>query len=276
MDLRAWIPDNLTWLDIGLAVASLIVGWVLSRFAKRGVRAIGHRTPGITDPMTNLAGRITQYTIVLLGVGVALAFLGANIQPLIAMVVVVAVVLVLVLRGIADNFAAGVLLQTRKPIVVGDEIQVEGPDGEVTGTVIELNGRAVVLTTTDGRVVHVPNGSILRESIINNSTHGARRSEVHVRVRRSVVAVDAILERLLDAVGSADGVHQREHPRALVTTVSPRRVSARLQFWHHPLHGVAVTDAVVRALGVVIDENSWVGIVTSEQTPSPLTPPEDV
>lgn len=276
MNLSEWIPESLTWWDIGLALTSVVVGWVLSRFAKRGVRAIAHRTPGITDPMAVLAGRVTQYTVVLFGVGVALAFLGANIQPLIAVVVVVAVVLALVLRGIADNFAAGVLLQTRKPIVVGDEIQVEGPDGPLTGTVVELNGRAVVLTTTDGRVVHVPNGTVLREPIINDSTHGARRSEVQVRVRRSDVAVDGILDRLLDAVRSADGVHQREHPRALVTTISPERLSARLQFWHHPLHGVTVTDAVVRAVGAVVDESSWAGTVTSEPTPSPLTPPDEV
>lgn len=276
MDLRDWIPESLTWWDIGLAVTAVIVGWILSRLAKRGVRALAHRTPGITDAMATLAGRVTQYTIVLFGVGVALAFLGANIQPLIAIVVVVAVVLALVLRGIADNFAAGVLLQTRKPIVVGDEIQVEGPDGPLTGTVLELNGRAVVLATTDGRLVHVPNATVLRETIINDSTHGARRSEVQVRVRRVEVAVDVILEQLLDAVRSAEGVHQREHPRAVVTTVSTDRLIARLQFWHHPLHGVVVTDAVVRAVGSLIVESAWTGTVTSEPASSPLTPPDEV
>lgn len=276
MELSDWIPESLTGWDIGLAAAAVIIGWVLSRFAKRGVRALAHRTPGITDPVATLAGRLTQYTIVLFGVGVALAFLGANIQPLIAIVVVVAVVLALVLRGIADNFAAGVLLQTRKPIVVGDEIQVDGPDGPVTGTVIELNGRAVVLATADGRLVHVPNGTVLRDPIINDSTHGARRSEVEVRVRRSGVTVDLILDQLLDAVGSADGVHRREHPRALVTTVSTERLSARLQFWHHPLHGVTVTDAVVRAVGSLIDASAWTGTVTSEPASPPLTPPDEV
>lgn len=276
MQLSDWIPESLSWWDIGLAFVAVIGGWVLSRFAKRGVRALADRTPGITEGMAILAGRITQYTIVLFGIGVALAFLGANIQPLIAIVVVVAVVLVLVLRGIADNFAAGVLLQTRKPIAVGDEIQIEGPDGPLTGTVLELNGRAVVLTTTDGRMVHIPNGTVLREPIINDSTHGARRSEVHVRVRRSDASVDTILDRLLDAVGAAEGVHQSEHPRALVTTLSPERLSARLQFWHHPLNGVTATDAVVRAVGALIDESAWAGTVTSEQTSSPLTPPEEV
>lgn len=276
MDLRDWIPESLTWWDIGLAVIAVILGWVLSRFAKRGVRALAHRTPGITDPMALLAGRITQYTIVLFGVGVALAFLGANIQPLIAIVVVVAVVLALVLRGIADNFAAGVLLQTRKPISVGDEIQIDGSDGPLVGTVTELNGRAVVMTTTDGRVVHIPNGAVLREPIINDSTHGARRSEVQVRVRRTDGTIDMFLEPLLDAVRAVDGVHQREHPRALVTAVSPERLSARLQFWHHPLHGVTVTDAVVRAVGTLIDESAWTATVTSEPAASPLTPPDEV
>jgi len=276
MDLSELIPESLSWWDIGLAAAAIILGWVLSRFAKRGVQALAHRTPGITDAVAGAAGRVTQYTIVLFGVGIALAFLGANIQPLIAIVIIVTVVMALVLRGIADNFAAGVLLQARKPVRVGDEITVEGPDGVLTGTVVELNGRAVVLATADGRTIHIPNATVLREPIINDSTHGARRSEVEVRVRRSEVTVESVITDLLNVVASAEGVHQREHPRGLVTEISSERISARLQFWHHPLHGVTVTDAVVRAIGALLDRRAWTGIVTSEHVDPPLTPQDEV
>ena len=83
-------------------------------------------------------------------------------------------VLVLALRGIADNFAASVVLQARHPIALGDEIE----SGDFVGVVTELNGRSVVIRTVDGRTVHVPNGEILQERLVNNSTHGARRSEI--------------------------------------------------------------------------------------------------
>lgn len=276
MDALARIPEHLNWWDIGLALTAILLGWVLSRFARRGVRALAQRTPGITRPVAVLAARVAQYTVMLVGLGVGLAFLGANVQPLIAVVVVVGAVVVLVLRGIADNFAAGVLLQTRKPVSVGDEIQVAGPDGPITGTIDELNGRAVVLSTPDGRRVHIPNAALLREALVNDSVHGARRGEVYVRVRRAGRAPDEILAPLVDAIVSAEGVHAREHPRALAVEVSPERIAARLQFWHHPLHARPVTAAVVIAVAAALDEAGETGVVTSEPPEPPLTPPDAV
>ena len=85
--------------------------------------------PNVSPSVVRAAGRFTQYTLLLLGIGIGLAFLGANVQPLLAVVIVVLVVVVLVLRGVADNFAASVIIQSRKQVVVGEEITVEGPDG---------------------------------------------------------------------------------------------------------------------------------------------------
>src|SRR4030095_2421968 len=123
------------------------------------------RVPNMSPAAVRFIGRFVQYTLLLLGIGVGLAFLGANVQPLIAVVVIVLVIVVLVLRGVADNFAASVIIQSRKPVVVGDEITVEGPDGKaLTGIIVELNSRAVVFETFDGRTAHVPNGKLLAES----------------------------------------------------------------------------------------------------------------
>lgn len=51
--------------------------------------------------------------------------------------IILGVVLALVLRGIADNFAAGVVIQSRHPVRLGDEIDAL----RYVGTVRALNGR---------------------------------------------------------------------------------------------------------------------------------------
>ncbi|WP_366518579.1 mechanosensitive ion channel domain-containing protein [Herbiconiux sp.] len=51
-------------------------------------------------------------------------------------------VVFLALRGVSANFTAGIILQTRHPINVGDDIEFD----EFHGVVQELNGRSVVLT----------------------------------------------------------------------------------------------------------------------------------
>ncbi|MCT9819226.1 mechanosensitive ion channel family protein [Microbacterium sp. W1N] len=276
MDLSAILPSDVQWWSLLIAIGIAVAGWVLSRYARKGVRALLTRTPGISETVAHVASRVCGYAVILLGFGIGLAVLGANVQPLLAIVLIVAVVLALVLRGVADNFAAGVLIQTRQPVKVGDEIRVDGPDGLITGTVTELNSRSVVLLTVDGRTVHVPNAMVLGDPIINDSTHGARRSEVQVRVSRGGATVDDLLDQIATATAEVPGVHAREHVRALAVAVSPERLTARVQFWHHPLHGVPVTADVVRALAAALEDAGRVVTVTSEPAAAPLTPPDQV
>lgn len=273
---------NIDWSALGdsgvsgwdLLIAALVIAaaWVLSIFARKGVLALARRTPGISEGVANFAARFTKYGIILLGIGIGLGFLGASVQPLLAIAIIIGVVLALVLRGVADNFAAGVLIQTRHPLKIGDEIESEG----LTGTVVELNARSVVLHTVDGQTLHLPNAMVLQQPIINHSDRGARRSEVQVRVARADAPPDEVLGWLTDAVAAVDGVHKRETPRALAVTLSPTRLTAKVQYWHHPLHGLTVTSGVILGLSEALRSHSLVGTVTSDPGDPPLVTPDGV
>ena len=113
---------DITGWDLLIAVLVGIVGWVASIFVKRGVIAVLARTPGVSPAVGLLIARIAKYVVILLGIGIGLSFLGASVQPLIAIAIIVGVILVIALRGVANNFAAGVVLQSRHPIKPGDEI----------------------------------------------------------------------------------------------------------------------------------------------------------
>ncbi|QEA29172.1 mechanosensitive ion channel [Microbacterium sp. PI-1] len=273
--LEDLFPDGLSALQIGLAVLSVLVGWLLSRFARKGVLKLTTRTPGISDSVAQLAARFTQYALLLVGIGVGLAFLGANVQPLLAMTAIAVVVLILVLRGVADNFAAGVLIQSRQSVKIGEEIAIDGPDGEIRGKVQELNGRAVILTTVDGRTVHVPNAALLTGVLVNNSRHGARRSALEVRIARSDdLDLDEVIGIITDAAATVDGVHTRERPGVRISSVSPTRWMLELQVWHHPLHGATVVSDTVRAVAEALEAAGLRSVVAPEQSTPPLVPPE--
>ena len=277
MDLSGFLQtESIEWWNVLLALIAVLAGWLAARFARKGVLAVLHRVKGVSESLALITSRIVGYAVLLLGVGVGLAMLGANVQPLLAMVIIVAIVLALVLRGVADNFAAGVLIQTRRPIEVGDEVVVEGLDGTLEGTVRELNSRSVVVATHDGRTVHVPNLRVMQSPIINASAHGAVRSEVQVRLERAGRAVDELTRLLVDAAHGVDGVHTRESARVLVTALSEQRMTARLQFWHGPRAAPAITSEVVRAVSAVLEGAGLAGTVTSESPDAPLTPPDPV
>lgn len=268
------LPTDLVWWRVLIAILIVVAGWIVSRFAKRGVLALIHRAPGISDTVAALAARVTGYAIVLLAFGVGLALLGANVQPLLAIVIIVAAILILVLRGVADNFAAGVLIQARRPVKLGDEIVIDSPDGVLIGTITELNARSVVMLTRDGRTAHVPNARILQDVIINDSEHGARRSRVQVRAESTDVGLESLLDVVREAVSSVAGVHTREHVRTLVVTTSDERTTVDVRFWHHPLHGVEVSSDVVRAVAAALKDSGIKATVTSDPGAPPLIPPD--
>lgn len=277
MDFSAFLSTPISWWQLLLAIASVAAGWVASRFAKKAALGLMVRIPTATPSVTRFVARFVQYTVLLLGVGLGLAFLGANVQPLLAVVIVVAVTAVLVLRGVADNFAASVLIATRQPVVIGDEVMVEGPDGKaLTGTVVDLNSRTVVFVTPDGRTAHVPNSQVLAETFVNNTRHGARRGEVQVRVERNGATVEAIVSALSDAAAAVGGVRTEEAVAVLVSAVSDERLTARVQFWHDPASGLSVTSDVVAALAAVLTGRGWAATVTSEAVVPPLVPGDPV
>lgn len=277
MDFSEFLTLPITWWQVLWAVVAVLAGWIASRFAKRAVTDLMSHVPTATPAATRFAARAAQYTLVLLGIGIALGFLGADLQPVLAVVLIVGVVVALVLRGVADNFAASVLIATRKPVVLGDEITVEGPDGNaLTGTVVELNSRAVVFATPDGRTAHVPNAKLLAETLVNNSSRGGRRSEVQVRVERAGVRPADITAVLTDAAAAVDGVHADPAAGVLVSAVSEARYTAKVQFWHDPSRGLTVTSAVISALAARLADRGWTATVTGEPVAPPLVPGDPV
>jgi small-conductance mechanosensitive channel len=212
-----------------------------------------------------LLARAVGYLVIFLGIGIALSLLGAPIQPLLAAAIVIGVVLALALRGIAENFASGILLQTRRPIHVGDEIEALG----YSGNVVEMNGRAVVVKTFDGRLVHLPNSEVLGNPLLNHTEHGARRSEVEVRLRSR--DFEGIRTWLADTVTSAPGVMTDPAPAVYLTGSDPVRVTALVQFWHDPDDGYSVRSAVIDALAAARADTEMATIVTPQPAP-PLAP----
>ena len=275
VSLDVLFPDGLSPWQIVLAVLAVLVGWLLSRFARKGVLKITKRAPGISDSVAQLAARFAQYSLLLIGIGVGLAFLGANVQPLLAMTAIAVVVLVLVLRGVADNFAAGVLIQSRQSVKIGEEIEVEGPDGKLRGVVQELNGRSVILSTVDGRTVHVPNAALLTGVLVNDSRHGARCSTLDIRVERAD-GIDAhdVVSIISRAASEVEGVHTREHPGVIFTSVSPARWMLALRIWHHPLHGTSVVSATIHDVAAALEAAGLRAVVSGHQDVPPLVAPE--
>ena len=261
-DLSGW--------DLLLAVLSLAAGFVFGSLAKKAVLAVGRKWPNVSSALVALLARIAKYIIVLLGVGVALAFLGANLQPLIVSVIIVGLIAALALRDIAGNWGAAIVLQSRRPIDVGQWVEIQGH----VGTVQDLNARAVIIHTIDGRSVHIPNSSVLDNPIINRSERGDLRTSIQVRML-STEPFETLSALVADAATSADGLRGRP-VQVRATQSASDRMTFGVDFWHDPSAQEVVTSNVVVAVTTALKQAGITSTVTSLETADPIIPQPSV
>jgi len=255
-------------LAVVLAILTVIAGWILGVLAARATRALLTRVSSITAAVAKLAARIVKYFIILLAVGVALTILGAPLQPLLAGVIIVGIILALALRGIAENFAAGIVLQTRRPFRVGDEIETN----DVSGKVEDINARSVILRTRDGETIHVPNSLVLSEPMTNYTEGHGRRVDIEVRVAGDTALDDATRALLHDAAASAEGIHKRPEPSLILVASDRLRATYRVRVWLAPDRYPVGVDAVTTALARAIRDHGLDAVVIWPLPEPPLTP----
>jgi small conductance mechanosensitive channel len=266
VDAGAIAETTIDPVNAVIAVVVAVVGWIMSRITRRAVGKLLGRLEGISGEMRDLMAKLAGYVVLFLGFGVSLAVLGVPIQPLLAAAIVIGVVLALALRGIAENFAAGIVLQTRRPIEVGDEVDSLG----FVGDVVDMNGRAVVVETFDGRQAHLPNSEVLSNPLVNHSAKQARRSEVEVRIRSR--DFEETQRHLVETVGAVAGVLREPSPAVYLTSIDPVRITALVHFWHDPDDGLTVRTEVIRMLATAGRERTEMATIVSPQPSAPLTP----
>jgi len=110
-----------------------------------------------------LLGRLVHTTIVVLGFLVALSVVAPSFQAsdLVKLLGIGTVAIGFAFQNILQNFLAGILLLLQEPFRIGDFISVTG----IEGTVYDIQSRATVITTKEGRQVIIPNAIIFTSPV---------------------------------------------------------------------------------------------------------------
>ena len=262
--------SDITGWDLAFAGVSLVAAWVVGRFANRGTLRLLSRVDGLSEPLRLFFARLAKYLVWLLGIGVALSFVGAQVQPFLTAALLVVVIVGIGLRGIAENFAAGLVIQTRRPIEIGDTVEMLGFAGEVTDT----NASSVVLRTIDGRQVHVPNREVLENPIVNTTATGVVWGEAEVRAASSH-HLDSVVETVSGALGTFTSPHG-DAPQVLVTAVEPERYILRVRVGHDPRDGAATMSSVVSAISAELSDQGVTATVVAPVPARPQTAPSSI
>jgi small conductance mechanosensitive channel len=234
MDLSAvWMRLQAQLINLIAAlpvfVVALLIFTIFFFGAKQSRRLVTH-TVGRRPQARNVGlvlGRVAQGLVLLLGLLVALSIalpdFGAG--QLIEVLGIGSVAIGFAFRDIFQNFLAGILLLLTEPFRIGDQIVVNNFEG----TIEDIQARATMIKTYDGRRVVIPNANLFTESVIVNTAFAIRRSEYDVRIGYSDDLAQA-KHLIVEAVKSADGVLAEPPPETLVIDLAASDVHIRARW----------------------------------------------
>ena len=163
-----WISAAIT-LAVAFAIALLIDRFAITRAARVASRVSDAPVSRAAMTRLRLIRRLVFATIIVIGIAIALSQfnkLNKLAAGILASSAVLGLVLGLAARQILANPLAGLLLAITQPIRIGDTVTI----GEETGRVDDLTLSHTFLDTGDGRLVIVPNETVVTGVVVNRST----------------------------------------------------------------------------------------------------------
>jgi small conductance mechanosensitive channel len=148
--------------NIALGLLILVLFLVAASFAKSLARRVALRR--LTHQgVALLLARLVHTGIAALGLLIAISVIAPSFQAadLIKVLGIGTVAIGFAFQNILQNFLAGILLLLQEPFRLGDLISVTGIEGNVS----DIQARATIVKTKEGREVIIPNAVIFTNPV---------------------------------------------------------------------------------------------------------------
>jgi small conductance mechanosensitive channel len=165
-------------IKVLIAIALYFIGgWIIKKI-KRMLQRVFDRhdliEPAIETFILSISGIAMWIILIMIIIGIP----GIETTSFAALLAGGGMAIGLALNGTVQNFAGGIMILIFRPFKAGDFIEMQG----FTGTVTEVTITSTKLTTTDNRVIIIPNGAISNGTINNYSHMPLRRLDLTVDV----------------------------------------------------------------------------------------------
>ncbi|MBN1667104.1 MAG: mechanosensitive ion channel [Anaerolineales bacterium] len=215
----AFLPDIIAALVI--LVASLYLAGILAQVVWR---ALERRQ---TDrELTLMLTKLTRWSLVVLGIIVALQQVGFNVTAFLTGVGILGFTVGFALQDVSKNFISGMLLLLQQPFEIGDVIEVS----DFTGKVLDIDLRATELLTFDGQNVLIPNADVFTSPIKNYSRTPTRRLDLRVGVAYGS-DLELVRTTALQAIANIEGVLTEPAPVLAFKSFGASSIDFDLYYW---------------------------------------------
>ena len=187
-------------IRFGLKLLAAFLIYFIGAWIIRRIKSILRRTfeRRKTDAaIASFVQSITSIALTLMLIIITIGTVGIDTSSIAALLTGGGLAIGLALNGTMQNFAGGLMILIFKPFKAGDFIEAQGH----SGTVIEVNITSTKLTTTDNRVIIIPNGILSNDVINNYSGRQMRRLDITVGVEYGSSS-DETKQLLMDLIKS--------------------------------------------------------------------------
>ncbi len=194
---------------------------------RRGIRRHLLSRLGLELGLQEALATATGYVFLLLGGLIALDLVGLDLSTLAIIAGALSIGIGFGLQNIANNFISGLILLAERPVKVGDRIEVEGVQGEVT----RISARSTIVRTNDNIDIIVPNSQLVSEQVINWS-QSDRRIRFNIPVGVAYGTDVQLAMKLMEEAGSEiDEVLKKPAPAARFLEFGDSALELDLRVW---------------------------------------------
>ena len=188
---------------VGILIAATLISPRLGQLTDSALT----RVTSISNLFRSFVVIIVQRGVLVVGALIALAAVGVNLGPILALVGGASFVLAFALQSNLGNFASGLMLLINKPFDVGDEVKVAG----YWAYVDSISLASTKLKDFSGSLITVPNNTVWGGDIINYTHADIRKIglSIHVKFTQDIDVIDQMWMEITAA-----------HPKVLKTPAS--------------------------------------------------------
>lgn len=222
-------------------IACLIV--LIGRLISTRLSLATERLTRLEPSQRVLFQKIARYAIMALAITAALGQIGVDLKVLLGAAGVLTVAVGFAAQTSASNLISGLFLMFERPFVIGDIITV----GDTQGVVMAIDLLSTKIRTFTNLMVRVPNETLVKSSITNQSYFPIRRVDLRVTVDFKTDV--SKLERLMREVVTDDPLCMvNPEPVFLFRGFGDFGINAELQVWALSENLITVQNDVYRHL----------------------------
>lgn len=125
-----------------------------------------------------------------------------------------------------SNIISGIFLISEKPFVIGDVVQV----GQTIGEIVSIDLLSLKLRTQDNRFVRVPNETMIKTEVINNTRYDTRRVQTSLTVSFSE-DLDKLLPSLKELALSLPLADKTREPLVQIESINETGIKINVGVW---------------------------------------------